>query len=60
MVDKYLMINTRCCNNPKLQLIWEPSLGYEPFVYCINCNGPQHFPRLDPNSMKVILDGEEE
>jgi len=52
MTDKYLMIDYKCCNNPKLQLVWEPSLGYEPYIYCINCNGPQHFEKLDLISRK--------
>lgn len=43
MRDKYAMINHACCIRPKLQLIHEPSLGYEPFVVCLRCNHATHF-----------------
>jgi hypothetical protein len=42
-MDFYAMINHACCNNPKLQLIWEKSMGYQPFVCCITCMHQTHF-----------------
>jgi hypothetical protein len=38
MTDMYGMINHACCNYPRLQLVYEPSLGYPPFVVCLRCN----------------------
>ena len=43
MTDKYAIVNAECCLRPKLQLIWEPSLGYEPFVCCLRCNNHTYF-----------------
>lgn len=43
MTDRYAMINHCCCSNPRLQLIHEPSLGYQPFVCCLTCNYQTHF-----------------
>lgn len=41
MTDMYCMISYWCCSNPKLQLVYEPSLGYPPFVVCLTCNYQQ-------------------
>jgi len=38
LTDMYGMINHVCCNRPRLQLVFEPSLGYPPFVVCLTCN----------------------
>jgi hypothetical protein len=45
MTDRYAMINHACCNNPKLQLIHEPSLDYDVFICCLRCNLHQGFDR---------------
>jgi hypothetical protein len=43
MSDRYLMINISCCEFPKLQLIDEPSLGYDIFICCLSCMTQQGF-----------------
>jgi hypothetical protein len=43
MTDRYKMINHACCNNPRLQLIDEKSMGYDVFIACLRCNKHQGF-----------------
>ena len=42
MKDKYLRIEY-CCKWPNQTLVWEPTMGYEPFIYCDKCNKAQYF-----------------
>ena len=43
MKDKYLRLEV-CCLYADLVLTWEPTLGYEPMVYCNKCRTMQEFP----------------
>ena len=44
--DKYRKIEY-CCDYPDLMHIWEPSMGYEPFIYCSKCNKAQYFEGIE-------------
>ena len=57
MSDMYCMINHVCCDNPRLQLVYEPSLGYDPFVVCLRCNNQQE--AKPPEDMSHLQEEEE-
>lgn len=43
MKDKYLRLK-HCCAYMEFVLTWEPTMGYEPMVYCNYCRTMQEFP----------------
>lgn len=39
--DRYVRLE-HCCDYPTWTLVWEASLGYDPFIHCGKCNHAQY------------------